>query len=335
MEGSSSELRRNLVSGEWVVIATGRAKRPQEFIPADRPKFKQARSGCPFEKSQENSVLVYTKSGAKTKKKNWWVEVVPNKYPAFTKGLCPNIQKRGIFEWVEGIGFHEVVVTRDHNRPLAKMTAEEIELIIRAYQERFLEMKKDACVQYVSIFHNSGIRAGATIQHPHSQIMAIPVIPPDVNRSLRGSEIFFNQNRECVHCAILRNELEAKNRLIYENEQFLVIAPFASKTAFECRIFPKIHNPDFVRITPEQRIYLAQALKTTLTKLYKGLADPDYNFFIHTSPTKNEEKHHHYHWHLEILPKTAVWAGFEISTGIEISVIAPEEAAEFLKNIEV
>ena len=226
-------------------------------------------------------------------------------------------------------------MTKDHKRSIAEMSAEEVELILRAYQDRYLVLKKDECVEYIVILHNHGRLSGATISHPHSQIAAIPVVPPDVGRSIRGSASYFHEHKTCVHCLVLEYELKAKKRVIYENENFVTVAPFASKTAFEMRIFPKKHYPHFEDVEAGERMYLAQALRMSLAKLFKGLRNPDYNFFLHTAPTGDSQEFHHYHWHFEILPKTAIWGGFEIGTGIEISVISPEAAAKFLREIKV
>lgn len=332
---SVSELRQDIVSGDWVVIATGRAKRPDEFLKSRRETFKQPQAACPFEKLLKNPLLAYSPDGVENRK-SWWVQAAPNKYPAFAEhGVCALYHKEGPYQRTDGVGFHEVVVTRDHERSLALMSDAEAELVMRVYQERYLALKEDGCVEYISLFHNHGRQAGATIAHPHSQIIAVPVIPPDISRSLRGSASYFYKHKACVHCAVLEYELEKKERIVYENEFFAVLAPYASKTAFEMRLFPKGHAPHFEELDPSGRMALANALRSALAKLHKGLNNPDYNFFLHTAPTGDSQEFHHYHWHFEIVPKTAIWAGFEIGTGIEISTIAPEKAAEFLRKIKV
>lgn len=330
----ASELRRDLVSGDWVTIATGRAKRPHEFLEKKRRVFKQSKRVCPFENLFKNALLVFAKDRNHSPGE-WFVQVVPNKYPAFVAGVCGVSHMIGPYEWIEGVGFHEVVITRDHERSIARMNDREVELILRAYQDRYLVMKNNACVKYISIFHNHGREAGATLFHPHSQIIAIPVLPPDVYRSIKGSAKYYHRHNSCVHCVIIRYELKKKERIIYENEYFIALAPFASKTAFEVRIFPKEHHAHFESVPPKPLLFLANALRVTLAKLYRGLKNPDYNFFIHTAPTDKEKEFRHYHWHIEILPKTAIWAGFEIGTGIEISAISPEAAAKFLRKIKV
>lgn len=337
-----SELRQDLVSGDWVVIATGRAKRPYEFLKQKREPFDQPKKSCPFEKLHDNALVVYSNDGNHTakprragKRYKWWVQVIPNKYPAFGKGVCALFHRIGPHQWTEGVGFHEVVVTSDHTRSLGQTSDREVELVMRAYQDRYLAMKADECVEYISIFHNHGKEAGATISHPHSQIIAIPVIPPDFSRSLKGAASYHRGHRGCIHCLELRYELRTKDRVVYENESFAVIAPYASKTAFELRVFPKKHSSHFEEIRPRERLALANAMRSALAKLWRGLKNPDYNFFLHTAPVADSEDFKYYHWHFEILPKTAIWAGFEIGTGIEISAIAPETAAEFLRKTKI
>jgi len=331
--GSISELRRDLVSGDWVVIATGRAKRPDDFAKLEKPIFLQPRDKCPFEEFFPLALAVYGEDHKP--EKDWLVQVIPNKFPAFGKGICAVMFKEGIYEWGEGVGFHEIVITRDHTKSLAAMSDQGVGQVIRAYQDRYLALHNSGCVEYISIFYNHGREAGASISHPHSQLIAIPVIPPDVARSLRGSAEYFKKEKKCVHCAILKYEIKEKSRIVYENDDAVVLTPFASKTAFEMRIFPKKHQPQFELISEEERWSIGNALRVCLAKLYRGLKNPDFNFFLHTAPTRNLKKYGHYHWHFEVIPKTAIWAGFEIGTGIEISTIAPENAAEFLRKVKI
>ena len=327
---SISELRQDIVSGDWVVIATGRAKRTNDLITEEHVTFAQTKKTCPFEKRFADARIVYTKNTA-TKGSDWWVQAIPNKYPAFDKGICAVFNNVGPYLVTNGAGAHEVVITADHHRSFALIT--DAELVIHMYQDRFRILQDDRCVQYVSLFHNHGKLAGASISHPHSQIIAIPVVPPDVASSLEGSERYYKEKKECVHCVMLRYDLQEKKRLICESEYFAVVAPFASRTAFEIRIFPKKHQARFEDIAPDEQRDFAHIFRAALVKLYHGLENPDYNFFLHTAPAKNSHSYEHYHWHFEILPKTAIWAGFEIGTGIEISTIRPDDAAAFLRYI--
>jgi UDPglucose--hexose-1-phosphate uridylyltransferase len=206
-----------------------------------------------------------------------------------------------------------------------------VEEVIKAYQERYLALMEHKCVNYISIFYNHGREAGASVSHPHSQLIAMPILPADINRSLRGAERYREEHGRCIHCRMLKWEKEEK-RSIFQNEYFIVYAPFVPRTAFELRVYPRKHKSNFEKMNKTERKYLAEALWQALHRLHKGLKDPAYNFFIHTAPCDGKD-YGFYHWHIEILPKTAIWAGFELSTGIEISTIEPEEVAKFLRKV--
>lgn len=326
----ASELRFDLVSKDWVVIATGRAKRPETFASQESVRLESPESNCPFchLETQEKSVLEY-----KDEKGEWEIAVIPNKYPAFSRNGSLNERRDGLYSLIDGIGFHEVVITRDHSKALAELPVETVKKVIDAYQERYLELANEKFVNYVSIFHNNGKEAGASICHPHSQIIAIPLIDPDLQRSLNGSWLYFEDKGECVHCKMLKEDMKEGRRIIFENEMFVVLAPFASHTAFEIRIYPKDHHAYFERIKEADKMQFAEALQIALSKIFKGLNNPAYNFFLHTAPCDGKD-YGHYHWHFEIFPKTSVWAGFELGTGIQISTIEPEKAAEYLRKIK-
>ncbi|HRY52361.1 MAG TPA: galactose-1-phosphate uridylyltransferase [Candidatus Portnoybacteria bacterium] len=327
---SASELRFDLVSKDWVVIATGRAKRPETFAKQERQKIEVEEKDCPFcdLQGQEKPVLEYKKDSG-----DWAVAVVPNKFPAFSRAESLRERAEGPYSVMDGVGFHEVVITRDHKKSLAEMTVGEVKKVIDAYQERYLDLANEKLVNYIAIFHNHGKEAGASVAHPHSQIIAMPLIDPDLQQSLNGSKIFFETRGECVHCKMMAWDKEDKRRIVFENKGFLVVAPFASRVAFELRIIPKEHHAYFERIKEEDKELLAEALQVALNKLFKGMNDPAYNFFLHTAPVDGKD-YNHYHWHFEILPKTSTWAGFELGTGIEISTVEPEAAAEYLRKIE-
>lgn len=325
-----SELRQDLVSGDWVAISLLRGKRPHAFV-GKPASMRQAKSQCPFEGVVEREQPL-ARYDYRSVKKGWSVVAIPNKFPAFVHGVCGTFVQEGPYRMTEGVGFHEVFIFRDHKRFFPELTNEEIENIFRAYRERYRAVSEDKCVAYASVFHNHGREAGASLAHPHSQMIALPVIPPDVSRSIHGSARYFHEHGTCVHCEVIQYELRAKDRIVAQNERFVMVVPFAAKIGFELRIFPKIHQSSFGMMQDEDVPMVADILKKGLTKLYKGLNDPAYNFFIHTAP--DGEKYAHYHWHIEIVPKTSVWAGFEIGTGIEISSISPEDAATYLRKIK-
>ncbi len=324
-----SELRFDLVSKDWVVIATGRARRPEAFAQEAKGREKTTEEECPFCNigTQEPPILEY-----KDEKGEWNVVVVPNKFPAFSGGEALNEKYIGPYRVMDGVGHCEIVVTRDHNRQMAQLSVKEIRRVLDAYHERYLDLMNEKNINYISVFHNQGREAGASIIHSHSQIIAHPLVDPDLRRSLTGSSIFWKKHhKKCVHCIMLDWDKKEGQRIIFENKKFFVLAPFASRMAFETRIYPKEHHAYFERIEDEEKDYLAEAFKETLSRLYKGLNDPSYNFFLHTAPCDGRN-YDHYHWHWEILPKTSVWAGFELGTGIEISTIEPERAAAYLKK---
>lgn len=326
----ASELRQDLVSGDWVVIATGRAKRPDEFASFQRFQDEKGIEGCLFEDptatGQEKDVLLYHKSDG-----DWTLRVFPNKYPAFSQGRVGKLVLDGPYFAMAGSGYHEIVVTRDHWCQLAMMDTMEIAEVFDAYQDRYLELMSKKSVNYIAIFHNHGKEAGASIPHPHSQIMAIPVVAPYVKLELDGCEKYYKSNKHCAYCIISEHESEEKKRIVFENDDFVAFCPFASRAAFEVHVMPKFHSPFFERITDEQKVTLAEVFGKALNAIYKALGDPPYNFYIHSAPCDGKD-YPHFHWHIEILPHTATWAGFELDTGIEISSIQPEVAAEYLRK---
>ncbi len=340
----SSELRRDLVTGEWVTIAKGRQHRPKDFVPEDKPEFSKDKSSCPFEDPQASGnkppVLLYKNkkqedsSNTKEDETEWSLQVIPNKFPAFSlDGECQNITEEGPYLVRDGYGYHEVLITRDHDKHFALLSTEELTEVVRAYQERFIDLKNSDCVKYISIFHNHGIGAGASLTHPHSQITAIPVIPADVHRSLRGSNLYFRRHSETVHNKMVDFELNQGERVVFESEKFVAFCPYISRAAFELRIYPKEQSPYFEDLPDSHLTELAEALGACLRKLNQTLDNPDYNFFLHTAPSDGRD-YSHYHWHIEIIPKTAIWAGFELGTGIEISTIEPKQAAQYLNSEE-
>jgi len=326
----TSELRRDLVTGNWIVVAKGRAarlntgKREKEAIDPIET--------CPFEdphaSGNADPVLVYKDE------EDWSLQVIPNKFPAFSRGGCPIIVKSGPYSVQEGLGYHEVIITRDHTNHLALLPSEKAVEVFRAYKERYLSLKEEECVKYISIFHNKGKEAGASLSHPHSQLVAIPILPSDIRRSLSGSSIFYRKHNKCVHCAMLDWERKDKKRIIAENKNFIAICPFISRDAYEVRIFPQEHAAYFEETEEEGIISLSEIFQEVLKSFHKNLDDPAYNFYLHTAPVREEaddEGHSQYHWHFEILPRTEIGAGFELGTGIEISTVEPERAAELLR----
>jgi len=323
-----SELRFDLISKDWVVIATGRARRPETFKKERRKIEEVPKEKCPFCQPEilEEAILI------KKEPKNWTTIVIPNKFPAFLP--YPKIEKYiegGLYQTMTAVGFHEVVITRDHQKQLAQFKIEQVKEVIDVYQERYLELKKEKFVNYISIFYNHGLEAGASITHPHSQIITTLLIDVDLKKALFNSQEYYQTTKKCVYCQMNDWERKVKKRIVFENKDFLAICPFASKSAFQIIISPQKHLSYFEKITEKEKWTLAEAFQVSLNKLYKGLADPAYNFYLHTAPCDGKN-YDFYHWHWTILPKTATWAGFEMGTMIEISTIEPEKAAAYLRS---
>lgn len=330
-----SELRQDLVSGDWVVVAKGRAFRPGAFH-VEAGFLKQSKKDCPFEDPEKSNKTKAIFTLKKPKQKDWFVMVIPNKYPAVVKrGIYQYERRHGPFTYLDGVGFHELVITRDHSRHPYDFIPDEMGLLLKAYIKRYQQLEEEEEVEYISIFYNYGPSAGASIPHPHSQILAIPVIPPDISNSIRGSREYFEKHAKCVHCAMISWEKEHQKRIIFENKEFIAFTPFVSRSNFEVRIFPKVHSSCFTCITEPQIKHLSEVMINILKRINVGLKNPPLNFFLHSTPAKTDHFFDYYHWHIEILPKLSIYAGFELSTGIDIVVIDPDEAAKILRESRI
>ena len=327
-----SELRQDLVTGDWILIAPGRARRPLDFLDSKKPRVILPKTNCPFEDLRKSGGEVPSLYYAG--KKDWRVQIVPNKYPAvMPSDKLSTWLRNGPYVKLPGTGRHDIVITRDHYKNCAELSFADARLVFRAFRERYQMFVKDSdYLAYASIFHNWGPSAGASIFHPHYQIIALPIVPPDVAHSLAGSKSYFDKNKKCVHCQILRQETKDKKRILHENDCAIAYAPYVSRTPFELRIFPKRHSPYFEDAPKCEVDCVVRTLQAILRILKKRLKDPDYNFFIHTAPILEKKYYGHYHWHIEIRPKISTPAGFELSTGIDINVVDPDVAAKILKS---
>ena len=333
-----SQLRYDVVSKDWVVIAPGRGKRPEEYK-RQRMISNTAPEDCVFcNLNDEANPLLVIDHGKivdpKPLTSSWTLAVIPNKFPAFCPDgrakICKN--KIGpVYHSMDALGFCEVVITRNHDKHIALMDFPEVEEIVTAYQERYLALKDKKFVKYISIFHNHGIEAGASQAHPHSQIITSPLIDVDLQNALDNSKKYYKKNKKCISCEMVDWEMKDKSRLVCENADFIALCPFAPKTAFEVIITPKEHLSYFENITAGQRKNLTEILFGAIRKICHGLGDPAYNFYLHTAPADGKD-YSYYHWHWTIMPKTATFAGFELGSHIEISTITPESAAEYLRN---
>lgn len=334
-----NEFRQDLVSGDWVLFVTGRAKGHIN----KKDKFYQPKDSCPFENFQasENGepVMVFNQ-GAQSdlegfRTGNWTTVVIPNKNPAVVPGVCPPPIGQGPFQKMVASGFHELVITKDHEKSICRFTPEETIELLTVYRNRYREIAKDECGQYILIFHNRGPSAGATIYHNHSQILSTPVLPPEVLRSMKGTEDYYNEHGKKVHDVMLQWEIQEGKRIIYDDAHFIAFCPFVSKTPYEIRIFPKKFEPRFEMITDDEISSLANALNLVLRKMDKALDVPDFNFYIHTAPVQKNNHDKFYHWHMEIVPRLSIVGGLELGTDIYVNVINPDEAAKLLRETNI
>jgi UDPglucose--hexose-1-phosphate uridylyltransferase len=326
------ELRKDPITGRWVIISTDRQKRPNDF------RFESAtilgREHCPFCPGHESmtppEVLAYRTEGAPNTP-GWSVRVVPNKFPALqVEGNLDRLGE-GMFDRMRGIGAHEVIIeTPDHDRPLAAMSEGEIERVLWACRERMLDLKRDFRLKYILVFKNHGAAAGATLSHPHSQLIALPIVPDYVRDEIDGARRHFGLKERCVFCDIITQDLADGRRVVEENADVVAIAPFAPRFAFETWLLPRRHGSRFEEADRSQYFGLARALKSVLQRMDRALESPPFNLIIHTSPF-SEDVSDVYHWHVEVMPKLTRVAGFEWGTGFYINPTSPEEAARVLR----
>jgi UDPglucose--hexose-1-phosphate uridylyltransferase len=331
------ELRKDPITGRWVIIATERAKRPSDFV---RERVEIHGSGfCPFcygnETKTPPEIIAYRNDGSSRNTPGWSLRVVPNKFPALGIEGGLNRQGEGLFDKMNGLGAHEVIIeTPDHQKTLAMLPQRQIEDVLWAYRDRILDLKKDRRFKYILIFKNHGEAAGASLEHTHSQLIALPVVPKRVREEVDGAREYFNFKERCIFCDIIRQESESGVRVIADSPEFIAVAPFAPRFPFEIWIVPRVHQSAFEDSQKQEFEQLAAMLKDMLTRLDKVLDFPAYNYIIHTSPIP-ETPNEHYHWHLEIMPKLTKVAGFEWGTGFHINPTPPEESAKFLRAVGV
>ncbi len=328
------EFRQNMVSKEWVIIATERAKRPDQFQKREeKAPLPAHREDCPFCPGNESKtpppVFSVEKDGG------WLLRVVPNKFAALQRHLSTERKHEGRFLKADGFGIAEVIIeTPFHNRTIATMDPEEVRNTVLAYKERYIALSKEGKIDLITIFRNYGERAGTSLEHPHSQIIATPIVPPHVRTPLYQSQLACDTFGDCIYCGMMEEEQRLQVRVVEETRSFLVICPFASRSPFETRIYPKAHRSSFASISEEELVEFASVLQKTLKRLYVGLKDPDYNYIIRSAPVEDSDVKYH-HWYVVIVPKLTTPAGFEIGTGIYINTTLPETCAEFLRGISV
>ena len=328
------ELRKDPITGRWVIISSDRGKRPADF--GDQ-RTKKRGGFCPFcsgnERTTPHEILAYRDSGL-ADQPGWRLRVVPKKFPALQIEGELNKQGEGIFDKMNGIGAHEVFIeSPDHNATLATLPPKAALEVLLAFRDRMEDLKKDRRFQYTLIFKNEGLTAGATLEHSHSQLIALPIVPIQVQEEIDGCRRHYDLKERCIYCDIIRQETQNRLRLVGESSLFLALAPFAPRFPFETWVLPKRHISCFACSTADDFKDFAGLLQETLRRIDRALSNPPYNFVIHTSPFK-EEVNEYYHWHIEIMPKLTNIAGFEWGSGFYMNPTPPEEAAKFLREMK-
>jgi len=324
------QLRKDPVTGRWVIISPERTRRRNDFIATQG--LPKSQGPCPFCRGHEAEtppeILSYRENGSGA----WQTRVVPNKFPALrVEGMLERAGE-GLYDHMSGIGAHEVIIeTPEHRTSLAELPEKRVEDLFWAFRDRTLDLKRDTRLRYILLFKNHGEAAGASIEHTHSQLIALPVVPIQVQEELVGSRRYFEFKERCVFCDIVRQESATGARLILETEEIVALAPYAPRFSFETWLLPRAHYSHFETAHPSLIQSLAWAVRSVIRKMEKVLEFPAYNFLIHSAPVQ-ETRMEHYHWHLEIIPRVTRVAGFEWGAGFYVNPTPPEESARYLRD---
>jgi UDPglucose--hexose-1-phosphate uridylyltransferase len=327
------QLRKDPILNRWVIISSERINRPSDF----RSSRESSPKGgfCPFCEGNEYTtppeILSFRSPESPPDSPGWSLRVVPNKFPALTDAGEADPGGQGLFRFMKGVGNHEVIIeTPLHDLSLATMSHDGVVDVLRAYRSRLLDLRQDQRLKYVLIFKNHGPSAGATLEHSHSQLIGLPIVPSHIRGELSGSLSHYRQKGRCIFCDMAAAELSSGERIVAETEHFVALAPYASPFPFETWILPKAHTSSF-HASPGSYQDLAALLGDLLGRIGRLLDDPDYNFTLHTSPL-GEDDLPHYHWHIELRPTLNRVAGFEWGSGFHINPTPPEKAASFLRD---
>ncbi|MFZ0389370.1 MAG: galactose-1-phosphate uridylyltransferase [Calditrichia bacterium] len=330
------ELRKDPIIGRWVIISTERGHRPSDFVDVTNQK---TGGFCPFCYGNEDKtppeIFALRPDKSQPNRPGWTLRVVSNKYPALRIEGQLNRQGDGMYDKMNGVGAHEVIIeTPEHFKDLADMDAAAITEVLQVFRSRIFDLKKDVRLKYCLVFKNHGMSAGASLEHTHSQLIATPIIPKAVLEELHGAESYFKFKERCIFCDIIRQELKDDIRVVFEEEHFIAVEPYAPRFPFETWILPKQHHSHYEDLNDTELQHLSITLKDVLGRINTALNYPPYNFVIHTSPMQ-EKSMEYYHWHIEFMPKLTRVAGFEWGSGFFINPTSPEDAAQYLKKINL
>lgn len=329
------EFRQNPITREWVIIATERARRPDQFAAKEQPaRLPSYVASCPFCPGNEHMTPPETfRLGGDD---GWLVRSVPNKFSALASEGDHWRRVDGLKRSAAGVGKHEVIVdTPDHSLTTALLPLAQVENIVRSYKQRYLDLAgSNGGIELITIFKNHGAAAGTSLEHPHSQLIATPIISPQVRMRMEEALRHFDEAGECIFCHLLRDEMDEVTRVITQNEHFVAYVPYAQLSPFALLIFPKRHMAAFSEIADNEIAGLASILKEVLARLFYGLQNPDFNYTIRTAPCENRYVRY-YHWYVSVIPRLTKVAGFELGSGFFVNVTLPEASAEFLRNVKL
>jgi len=331
------ELRYNLLTRDWIIIATDRAKRPEDFAGKPAPVADASAANCPFcpgrEAKTPPEIFAFRDPGTQPNTPGWQVRVTRNAFPALApEGELTKTKTPAGFFKMNGVGAHEVIIeTPEHDKVIATMEQAQVDKIFLAYKERFSSLARDPRFQSVILFKNHGRGAGTSLSHPHSQIIALPIVPDVLRNRLNTCREHTAETKCCLYCDLIKMEKSEGERIIEESANFVVFVPFAARMPFEMWVMPKFHNPNFQEITTEQCLELAAIVKKTLEKLYRAVGNPSFNYAIYSAPVKEHDVSY-FHWNLKIFPRVAMAAGFEVGSGVMINTVVPEMAAKYLRE---
>lgn len=327
------ELRQNLATKEWVIIANDRAVSPAS-LKTGRVKSpaKPVDRECPFCPGNEvKAKALYVHGDADA----WRLRVVENNRPALVSGAARPKAQEKLYRLLPGEGLDEVIVeSPDHSKSLAELDKEQLEDVIAVYQERFRASSENMKVSLTMLFKNHGQAAGTSISHTHSRLIGSSVVPSHIRHRMDEAQKYFEQNKECVVCRMNEEEKQQGTRLIAENGHFLAYVLFAALSPFHLWIVPKRHTPSFADLTAAEANAMAAVLQLVLKKLQAGLGDPDYNFVIQSTPLDRGSTEA-FHWYLSLVVRLGGVAGFELGSGMFLNNVMPEEAAKFLQGVKV
>jgi UDPglucose--hexose-1-phosphate uridylyltransferase len=332
-----SELRKDPVSGRWVIVWTGRQKRPNDF----RVEAVHAASDalCPFCEGHEHmtpgELFASRSNGGSPNGPGWTLRVVPNQFPVLRVEGELGRHGEGLFDKMNGIGAHEVVIESPrHNDTFVTMGEEGVERVLWACRERVLDLKRDRRFRHIIVFKNHGAAAGASLDHPHTQLIALPIVPIDVRDEITVARAHWEAKERCVFCDILRQETAAAQRVVAENADVVALSPYAPRFPFETWLFPRRHQAVFEEAPRHEYASLARALVDLLRRMNAALEMPPYNLLIHSAPVA-ESAGEYFHWHVEVIPKLTRVAGFEWATGFHLNPTSPEEATQVLRSVRL